>query len=485
MNHPPLCISDSDSPSPAAACIRRGTVVLLGFGISNRALLPFVLHLNPKIVVYDRTPAERLGQEAMDAMAHGVRFVSEYSALPTQGVSVIFRSPGFRPDLPYIRTARQNGARLSSEMELFFELTPAKIIAITGSDGKTTTTTLTSLFLRERYEVGADRRVYVGGNIGQPLLPQLCNMTDRDFAVVELSSFQLMTMQKGAACAAVTNVSPNHLDWHTDMAEYIRAKQNIFCHAPTARLVVNAENETTRAFGQSFAGHTVFFSSKRQGLRELAGDRDENVSAVYLRDGAILMEDAQQTKRLLNVADIRLPGVHNIENYMTAMALVAPFVRSEDFHAVAASFTGVAHRLEPLGEKNGVRYFNSSIDSSPTRTAAALSSFDQRVIVICGGYDKHIPFAPLATALCAHAKAVVLTGMTAEKIKQAILDSPDYHPGLFDLIECPDFEGAVRAAAAAAKPGDIVILSPACASFDAFPNFEVRGNTFREIVRTL
>ncbi len=485
MNQPSFSPSDAALTSETLTRARRGALVLLGFGISNRALLSFLLPYNRNVIVYDAKGPEELGQAAQDAIAQGVRFVHEQASLPTEGVSVVFRSPGIRPDLPCIRAAVARGAQLSSEMELFFELTPANIFAITGSDGKTTTTTLTSLFLKERFREDPSRRVYVGGNIGQPLLPHVGEMTDRDYAIVELSSFQLMTLTRGAARAAVTNVSPNHLNWHHGMEEYIRAKQNAFCHAPTVRLVVNAENEITRNFGQTFSGQTVYFSSKRAGLREIAGERREHVSALYLQDDAIVLEDASHTERLLDVADIRLPGVHNIENYMTAMALTLPDARPEDFRAVAASFTGVPHRLEPLGERHGVHYINSSIDSSPSRTAAALSVFHERVIVICGGRDKAVPLAPLAATLCAHAKAVVLTGEAAPKIRRAILDSPDYHPGLFALLECPDFGGAVRAAAAAATPGDTVILSPACTSYDAFRNFEERGNAFRDIVRTL
>lgn len=474
--------------------IKNGCSEVIGLGRSNIPLCRFLAsHGAKRIVGRDRKTREALGPVADELESLGITLVTGTGYLDGIGkgyesYTVIFRSPGLRPDIPQIAEAVSEGAVLSSEMELFLELAEEKkvtTIGITGSDGKTTSTTLTSLFLKAG--LPDSRRVFIGGNIGEPLLPYIDEMTDRDFAVVELSSFQLMTMKKGTCRAAITNIAPNHLDWHTDLSEYAEAKKNIF-NAPTSWLVVNAENDFSRKVGIEFAAkeghHTVFFSSKRCGLEEITGGIP-NSSAVFVRNGKIVIAGCAN-EELLDVSEIRLPGTHNIENYMTAMALTFGDVDSRAFLDVARTFTGVPHRLEPVREKGGVRFYNSSIDSSPTRTAAALSAFgDKKVIIICGGYDKHIPFAPLATSLCGHAKTVVLTGDTACKIKEAILECPDWHDGLFDIIEKSDFTDAVLAAAGAAECGDIVLLSPACASFDSFRNFEERGERFREIINSL
>lgn len=476
--------------------IRNGYSEVIGLGKSNIPLCRFLSsHGVTKITGRDRKPREALGDLADELEALGVTLVTGEGYLDGIGKgheaeTVIFRSPGLRPDIPQIAETVKKGAFLSSEMELFLELAADKkvtTIGITGSDGKTTSTTLTSLFLKSSRPEW--RRVFVGGNIGEPLLPHIDEMTDRDYAVIELSSFQLMTMKIGTRRAAITNIAPNHLDWHTDLSEYARAKKNIFS-PPASWLVVNAENDFSRQAGIEFAAetghHTVFFSSKRSGLSEITGGI-ERASAIFIRDGKIVWEDTpNKVQELLDVSEIRLPGVHNIENYMTAMALTIGEAANRTFLKVAREFTGVPHRLEPVREKDGVRFFNSSIDSSPTRTAAALSAFgEEKVIIICGGYDKHIPFEPLALSLCAHAKKVVLTGNTAGKIKEAILACPDYRDGLFELIERSGFEEAVLAAANVAESGDVVLLSPACASFDAFKNFEERGERFREIINSL
>ena len=474
--------------------IKNGYSEVIGLGKSNIPLCRFLVSHGVKhIVGRDKKPRAVLGNLADELEELGVTLVTGDCYLEGIGegheeATVIFRSPGLRPDIPQIKAAIGKGALLSSEMELFLALAAEKritTVGITGSDGKTTSTTLTSLFLKAG--LPAFRRVFVGGNIGEPLLPHIDEMTDRDFAVVELSSFQLMTMKKGTCRAAITNIAPNHLDWHIDLSEYAEAKKNIF-NAPTSWLAVNAENDFSREAGIEFAKreghHTVFFSSKKCSLEEITCGI-KNASAIFVRNGKIVIEGCVNAE-LLDVSEIRLPGIHNIENYMTAMALTFGDVDNSAFTKVARTFTGVPHRLEPVREKNGVRFYNSSIDSSPTRTAAALSAFgDEKVIIICGGYDKHIPFAPLATSLCAHAKKVVLTGNTAGKIKEAIYACPDFYEGLLEIIERLDFTDAVLAAAGSAESGDTVILSPACASFDAFKNFEERGEKFREIINSL
>ena len=460
-------------------CTRR--VAVVGLGVSNRPLIDFLLKKGACVTGRDRVPRENFGALADAWEQKGVRLVCGDGYLDGLDEEIIFRAPGIRPDHPAFLAAMARGAILTSEMELFLELCPATVIGVTGSDGKTTSTTLTGLMLERECKKRGRGRVYVGGNIGQPLLPLVDEMTADDFAVVELSSFQLMTLRQSPHRAAITNVTPNHLDWHRDMAEYINAKTNIFRHAGNQLLVLNAENEITRDLARSSPSHVTLFSSRCTSPTELGALLREGDCAYYHKDGVITHWDGERETAVLERSDILLPGLHNVENYMTALALTHGLVSRESIYEVATTFTGVAHRLERVRELDGVIYYNSSIDSSPTRTAAALSALaPKKPIVICGGYDKKIPFAPLAEALAKHAKAVVLTGATAGKIEDAItaLDVAEKPP----VYRESDFTRAVHLARSLANAGDIVLLSPACASFDAFKNFAERGETFRRIV---
>ena len=455
------------------------TCAVLGFGVSNRPLVRFLLELGAKrITVHDKKSIEELGEEAETLAARGVTFVTGDAYLDTIEADVIFRSPGIRPDKGGLPAALARGAFLTSEMELFFAMTPARILAVTGSDGKTTTTTLISKILARELEKGGEGKVYVGGNIGEPLLPRVREMTAKDFAVVELSSFQLMTMKQSPWRAVITNLTPNHLDWHTDMEEYLEAKLNICSHPEISLLVTNAENDVTAKVAGEYEGRITLFSSKNSDGDTLTGGKVDRC-AIYEKNGEIYTFDGKNEISILKTADIRLLGRHNVENYMAAIAALDGLVSAESIREVARTFGGVEHRLEFVRELDGVRYINSSIDSSPTRTAAALSALSEKPIVICGGYDKHIPFEPLGIALCERAKKVVLTGATAEKIAEAIAGTGMKAPPVY--LES-DFKEAVCRARSLAAKGDIVLLSPACASFDAFENFAVRGRFFKKIV---
>lgn len=460
-------------------CGRR--VAVAGLGVSNRPLVDFLLKKGALVTGRDRAEREAFGAFADEWESRGVRLACGDGYLDGLDEEIIFRAPGIRPDHPAFLAAVAKGAILTSEMELFLELCPATVIGVTGSDGKTTSTTLTGLMLERECKKRGRGRVYVGGNIGQPLLPLVDGMTADDFAVVELSSFQLMTQKHSPHRAAITNVTPNHLDWHTDMREYVKAKTNIFRHAGNQILILNAENEVTRDLARSSSSPVTLFSSRCTSPTELGALLREGDRAYYLKDGVITHWDGECETAVLERSDILLPGMHNVENYMTALALTHGLVSRESVYEVATTFTGVAHRLERVRELDGVIYYNSSIDSSPTRTAAALSALaPKKPIVICGGYDKKIPFAPLAEALARHAKAVVLTGATAGKIEDAIgaLDASIQPP----VYREADFTRAVHLARSLAKTGDVVLLSPACASFDAFKNFAERGETFCRIV---
>ena len=447
-------------------CGRACTV--LGLGISNLPLIDILLENGATVEARDQKPFDPENPRFADWQARGVRFVCGERYLDGIKCDILFRSPGIRPDLPGIAAALAGGARLSSEMELFFEHCPAKIFAVTGSDGKTTTTTLTALLLTAAAEAeGKGRRVFLGGNIGTPLLPRLSEMRAEDFAVVELSSFQLMTMQKSADFAAVTNITPNHLNWHVDMEEYTAAKLNVFSHGAKT-VVLNADNPLTAAHLN--ADRIAFSSTKSPS--EMVGR-----IKIYDEDGYIKVNGAPY----LALSDIQLPGRHNIENYMTAIGLTLDYITPAIAKKVAATFFGVEHRIEYVRTACGVRYYNSSIDSSPSRTIAALRSFAEKPIVICGGRDKHVPFDALADELYTRAKALVLTGEAAPQIAAAMQKSSCRRDD-FPIITKEDFRDAVEAAKSLAADGDTVLLSPACTSFDAFKNFEERGRRFKDIV---
>lgn len=468
--------------SEFAKKIRNARCTVVGLGVSNLPLVDFLLDAGANVTARDKSARGKIGDVADTFEKKGVPLLLGDDYLDGITEEIIFRSPGLRPDLPPFADAVKRGAILTSEMELFLSLCPARVIGITGSDGKTTTTTLVGLLLEEECRKAKRGRVYVGGNIGTPLLPYVREMTSDDYAVVELSSFQLMAMRHSPHIAAITNLSPNHLNWHTDMEEYVNAKTNIYVHAPCRRLVTNAENAITVSLAHQTPLPKTYFSSVKHHADEFFlkdGDR-----AIYERSEAVLLFDGKQEHFIMRPSDILLPGRHNLENYMTAVALTDGLVSTETIAHIAKNFKGVPHRLEPVRTFAGVTYYNSSIDSTPSRTAAALSALNCKPIVICGGSDKGTPFEPLADALCAYAKAVVLTGDSAAKIRAALNRCHTVKDGTLPVLDAPDFEGAVRMARSLSEEGDTVLLSPACASFDAFKNFAERGDTFRRIVNS-
>lgn len=453
------------------ASLKGKKAAVLGIGVSNTPLIKMLLRAGVKVTACDKNPRERLGEVADELESLGAELCLGEGYLDHLKHDVIFRTPGMRPDLPQLTAAVERGTVLTSEMEVFFEVCPCPIIAVTGSDGKTTTTTIIAKLLE-----AAGYNTYLGGNIGKPLLADTVGMEEGDIAVVELSSFQLMTMKRSPHIAVVTNLAPNHLDVHTSMSEYVAAKENIFRYQTAGdKVILNQDNDITRGFGAGVpAGKTMF--SRRELLDP----------GVCVKNGAIWVNGADGTRReVLPLADILLPGEHNVENYMAAIAAVDGLVPDAVIRSFAASFGGVEHRIELVRELNGVKYYNDSIASSPSRTIAGLRSFRQKVILIAGGYDKHIPFEPLGPEIIEHVKELVLTGDTALKIGAAVENAPGYEAGKPGITVIDDFEQAVLTAHNLAQPGDIVILSPACASFDKFKNFAQRGETFKRIVHEL
>ena len=446
--------------------LKHKRVAVIGIGVSNTPLIRMLLRADIHVTACDKSSRETLGTIADELESLGANLQLGDGYLDNLDQDVIFRTPGLRPDVPALEAARARGAEITSEMEVFFKVCPCKIIAVTGSDGKTTTTTIISELLK-----AAGYNVYVGGNIGKPLLPDAAGMEKDDIAVLELSSFQLMTMTQSPDIAVVTNVTPNHLDVHKSMSEYIAAKENVFRFQKSEhRAVFNYDNEITRAFAETDVGKSVLFSRQ-----------EELEHGVFVRNNAIWSGE----RKVLEISDILIPGVHNVENYMAAIAAVEGLVEDEIIRRVAMTFGGVEHRIELVRTLNDVRYYNDSIASSPTRTIAGLRSFKQKVILIAGGSDKKIPFDDLGPEIIEHVKVLVLTGDTAPNIREAVDSVPGDSENEPKLLEFGDFKRAVLAAHQEAQPGDVVILSPACASFDKFKNFMVRGEAFKKIIHEL
>ena len=435
-------------------------IAVLGLGVSNRPLVRLLLEFGCDVTGCDKTPREKLEEEVLELERLGCKLSVGDTYLDDLDADLVFRTPGMHPGNPAIVALKEKGAEITSEMEVFFEVCPCTKIAITGSDGKTTTTTLVSEMLK-----AAGHTVWLGGNIGTPLLPLVRQMKEDDFAVVELSSFQLMDMRRSPHVALITNLAPNHLDIHKDMEEYVESKKNIYRFQQEGDiLVINADNDITAPL--TGPGATCAFSRAGKNVK------------VRLENGIIYRDDVS----VLNKSDILLPGEHNVENYMAAIAVVEGLVEDEVIRQVAKTFGGVAHRIELVRVKDGVRYYNDSIASSPSRTMAGLRSFPEQVILIAGGYDKHIPYDELGPEICKHVKKLFLCGATAPQIRAAVEKCDGYKP---EMEDCGKFEAAVKAAAAAAESGDVVLMSPASASFDEFKNFAVRGDFFKKLIMEL
>lgn len=415
----------------------------------------------------DKRPLEQLGENGEKLRSLGIRLILGESYLEELTEDIIFRTPGMRYYLPQLVKAREAGSVVTSEMEVFFQLCPCKTYGITGSDGKTTTTSIIAELLKAQ-----GKRVHIGGNIGKPLLPELDTIKEDDCAVVELSSFQLISMRESPDVAVVTNLSPNHLDIHKDMQEYIHSKKNVFMHQNAfSRTVLNGDNEITRGFMGEIRGDCWLFSRTCRPARGVWCDD----KTIYVNGEPVLALD-----------EIKLPGWHNVENYMAAISAVWGDVSPGVIKRVAGEFGGVEHRAELVREFQGVRYYNDSIASSPSRTiSGTLSLYPQKIILICGGYDKHIPYDPLGPVICEKVKTLILMGDTGPKIEEAVANAARQGQKTPVVIHVKDMEQAVNAARQHAEKGDIVSLSPASAAFDLYPNFEVRGRHFKELVNSL
>lgn len=452
--------------------LKQKRVAFIGTGVSHNDLIALFRKKGIAVTICDRKTAGQMGDLYEKFAQMGVEFCLGDGYLDSlTSFDVIFRTPGMYFNHPKLIAAREQGAVVTSEMECFFDLCPCRIYAVTGSDGKTTTTTLISELLAK-----TGRTVHKGGNIGRALLPIIEEIQEEDAAVVELSSFQLISMRRSPDVAVITNIAPNHLDVHGTMEEYIESKTNLIAHQNAfSKTVLNMDNEPTNALSPMVRGVLTKFS--RRSMPECGTFLDE--------EGWLCYRDRGTVTRVLKAADIRIPGVHNVENYLAAIAAVWGEVNAEQITEVAKSFGGVEHRIEFVRELGGVRWYNDSIATSPTRVLAGLRSFDQKLIVIAGGYDKKIPFEPMAETVCERVKHLILMGVTAKKIEQAITGCAAYRPEDLKISHVASMEEAVQRAREIAEEGDIVTLSPACASFDLYPNFEARGLHFKRLVKEM
>ncbi|MBI2865042.1 MAG: UDP-N-acetylmuramoyl-L-alanine--D-glutamate ligase [Chloroflexi bacterium] len=448
-------------------------VTVIGFGREGLVASRFMVERGASVTVSDAKRAEQLADNMSRAKDLPINYVLGGNRVEdTVGADLVVISPGVPLDIPAIVAAQQAGVPITSETKLFVTLCPAPIVGVTGSSGKTTTTSLVGEMLR------ADgRHVLVGGNIGSPLLGRLGEITGSTWAVMELSSFQLLLMEESPHVAAITNLSPNHLDRHPNMEHYLEAKKNIVrFQKPSDFAVLNYDNSHCRAIAAQCAGEVLFFSS-----------RDSIERGSYIRDGQIAIREDGREQSVCEVSQVKLRGWHNVENVLTACAIgLACGVSALAMATVAASFRGVPHRLELAGEIGGVQYVNDSIATSPDRTIAALDSFDEPIVLLAGGRDKHLSLEELAEKIQRKCRSVILFGEAAPLLGEAIGRRPGQRgAGDLTVVRAGTMANALQIASEMAVAGDVVLLSPACTSYDAFIDFEERGREFRRLVGEL
>lgn len=447
-------------------------VAVIGLGVSNLPLLDYLYKMSSDVTVFDDRDTKQIPKDIMDKITKytfGFSF-GENNLSKLVGFDIIFRSPSCMPTRKELILEEQRGAIVTTEIEMLMEMAPCKIIGVTGSDGKTTTTSLIYEIVKK-----AGFTAHLGGNIGYPLFTKLAEINEDDIIVLELSSFQLMNMTVSPDIAVITNISPNHLNIHKDYEEYIEAKKNIFkSQKEDGVLVLNYDNEITRDCKKEANGKVVYFSSKEK-----------------LEDGVIVDKDVikecedRLRKHIISTKDIHLRGMHNYENVSAAIAATKSFIDMDTIVSAIKDFKGVEHRIEFIRELDGVKWYNDSIGTSPTRTMAGLNSFDEGIVLIAGGYDKHLDYEPLAKPIVEKVTALVLIGQTSEKIYKVVTDELQEQGKELDIYKCNEFKEIVEVARKVAKPGQVVLFSPASASFDLFKNFAERGNTFKELVNKL
>ncbi len=443
-------------------------VAFIGAGVSHKQLIEIFAQKGAIVTLCDKKELEDFGEYADTLKKLNINLsLGENYLEGLKNQDLIMRTPGFEYYTKELQAELNKGTEVSSEMELFFKLCPCKIYAVTGSDGKTTTTSLIAKMLEE-----SGKTVHLGGNIGKALLPVIEQVNEDDVAVVELSSFQLISMKQSPDVAVVTNVTPNHLDHHKDMQEYIDAKRNILLYQKeNSKAVLGYENEISRGMTADVVGKVRYFTRLSQ-----------------IDNGSFIDSEGYLTidgKQIVHQDEVALRGLHNLENILAAFCAVEEDVSFDIMKKVAKEFKGVEHRIEPVRTIDGVQWFNDSIASSPTRTIAGLKAFDKKICIIAGGYDKNIPYEPLAKPILDHVKLLVVMGQTGPKIEKVVREHKDFADSNIKILHADSMESAVKIMKENTAAGDIVSLSPASASFDMYPNFEIRGKHYKELVNKL
>lgn len=452
--------------------LKNRKVAVIGLGVSNIPLIDYLYKMQAKVTVFDDRNIEQIPKDIMDKIT---KYTFEFSFGENNlsklvGFDLIFRSPSCMPTKKELVKEQERGAIVTSEIEMLMEMAPCKIIGVTGSDGKTTTTSLIYAIVKE-----GGYNAYLGGNIGTPLFTRLNEMLPEDIIVLELSSFQLMNMTVSPDISVITNVSPNHLNIHSSYEEYIEAKKNIFKNQNENGIVVlNYDNDITRNCKAEANGKVIYFSSK------------EKLDNGIIVDNDVIKEcEDRLRKHIISTQEVHLRGMHNYENICAAIAATKTLVDTETQTKAIREFTGVEHRLEFIREIDGVKWYNDSIGTSPTRTIAGLNAFSEEIILIAGGYDKHLDYEPIAKPIVDHVKGLILIGQTSEKIYEAVNKELQEENKDLDIYMCNEFAQTVQIAKQIAKPGQIILFSPASASFDLFKNFAERGDKFKELVNKL
>lgn len=447
-------------------------VAIIGMGVSNLPLLDYFYDKNAKVTVFDKnTPSDEI-MEKINKYRYEVE-IGEYNLSRLNGFDIIFRSPSVLPTREELVTAANKGAIITSEIEMVLKLAPCKIIGVTGTEGKTTTTSIIYEILKS-----SGKNCFLGGNIGKPIFTEIKNMKPEDIVVLELSSFQLMGMKVSPNISVVTNMYPDHLNIHSSYEEYQQAKKNIFLHQNENGVVIlNYDNEITRKFADEVKSKLVFFSSLEKLENGYVYDRKDETIKSYVNG---------KSENILKKQEIKLRGIHNYENICAALAATAPIVDEKSQIKAIKEFNGVEHRLEFVRELNGVKYYNDSIGTSPASTIAGLNAFDENIILLAGGSDKGLDYTEIGETIAKKVRVLLLTGPTAEKIENATkLAMSKSGKETVEIIHCKDLQEAVSMANEKAKSGEIVLMSPASASFDAFKNFIERGIKFKEFVNNL
>jgi len=445
-------------------------VAVIGLGVSNLPLLDYLHEKKAKVTVFDQRTIDQIPKEVMDIITqNSFEFsLGENYLSKLQGFDLILRSPSCLPTIPELVAEAERGALVTTEIELLIKMCPAKIIGVTGSDGKTTTTSLIYAILKE-----AGYNTWLGGNIGIPLFTKLPEMKSDDIVVLELSSFQLMEMNVSPSISVITNITPNHLNIHKDYEEYIDAKKNIFKYQDeNGILVLNYDNEITKECGKEANGKVIYFSSQ------------EKLENGYIVDEGVIKEcEDGVRKHIMECKSAKLRGIHNYQNICTALAATKTLVDTEKAVETIKEFNAVEHRLEFVREVNGIKWYNDSASSSPTRTISGINAFEgEEIILIAGGYDKNLDYTPLAKPVVDNVKALILMGQTSNKIFDAVTIEMEKQNKNVKIYMCNSLQEVMDTARRIANPGQVVLFSPGSASFDMFKNAYDRGNQFKNLV---